>query len=130
MQPEKRKSHKRFEQLNELIDGITGTLPTPTHGMALMVCFRHGRPGGRFRVAIDRIADSAGISRRQAQRVLDDLERMGVVELLKEHQGPIPRLYRITGRRANGDTHDTIKKQAPPDLMMTPMTANSDTHDR
>lgn len=107
----KRKSTKRFEQLNRLVDDINPTLPTATHAAVLMTCFRHGGPGGGFRVSTARIARSTCISERQAKRVIDQLESCGVIELLQEHQGPIPRQYRITGRVANGDTHDTIKQK-------------------
>jgi hypothetical protein len=31
---------------------------------------------------------------------MDDLESVGVVKLLSEHQGPIPKRYRITGEVA------------------------------
>lgn len=121
MEATKKKSAKRFEQLNRLADDITPTLPTSTHVAVLMLCYRHGRAGGTFRVSTSRLARSARISGRQARRVLDDLEGSGVIELLKEHQGPVPRLYRITGKVANGDTHDPIKILHAPRV-------NGDTH--
>lgn len=105
----KRKSQKRFEQLNQIIDDIAPTLPSPTHLAVLMICFRHGRQGGYFTVSTNRIAKSARLARRQTRRIIDDLETVGVIEMVSEHQGPIPRKYRITGRRANGVAQVPIK---------------------
>ncbi|MDV6034057.1 MAG: hypothetical protein F9B45_28980 [Phycisphaera sp. RhM] len=96
----KRKSQKRFEQLNRIVDDIAPTLPSSTHTAVLLVCFRHARQGGAFRVSTRRIADAAGVTPRWVQKVLDDLEQLGVVTLCEEHKGPIPRQYRITGNVA------------------------------
>lgn len=118
----KRRSQKRFEQLNLIVDKIAPALPTSTHVAVLMICFRHGGSHGEFRVSTARIACSACVSERQAKRVINELERAEVIELLEEHQGPIPRQYRITGKVPNGDTHDTNSKPKK-------STVNGDTHD-
>lgn len=114
MASQKGKSAKRFELLNRLWDEITETLPTSTHVAVLGCCYRHARVGGYFRVSTGRLARSTKVGQRQARRVLDDLERQGVIELVREHDGPIPRVYRITGKAANGDTHDPIKNLSTP----------------
>jgi len=113
-QPSKKKSERRFEQLNMIVDDIAPTLPTPSHVAILLCCFRHGRGAGYFRVSTNRLAKSSCIGKRQVQRVIDDFEKTGIIELVTEHQGPIPRTYRITFKRFNGDTHDTIKPHHPP----------------
>lgn len=96
----KRKSQKRFEQLNRIVDEVGPTLRTPAHLAVLFVCFRHAGPQGRFAVSNARIARSCSLSARQVVRIMDDLESVGVVKLLSEHQGPIPKRYRITGEVA------------------------------
>jgi len=119
----KRKSERRFAQLNQIVDEIAPTLPTASHVAVLLACYRHGRGAGFFRVSTARVAKSVRLSKRQTQRVLDDLERADVVTLVTEHSGPIPRTYKISFRAFNGDTHDTIKTK--------PTThGNGDTHDR
>jgi|SRR6056297_1908071 len=116
MQQPKKKSQKRFEQLNRIVDDIAPTLPTSTHVAALLVCFRHGRGAGFFRVSTRRLAKSIGVKVRQTKSILDDLEQAGVIVLTKEHQGPIPRTYRITFKPANGAAHCTNKPQPTPQL--------------
>lgn len=96
----KRKSEMRFEQLNQLVDDIAPTLPTPAHVAVLFCCYRHARERGHFQVSTKRIADGARVSERHAKRLIDDLERFEVIEMEREHQGPIPRRYRITGNAA------------------------------
>ncbi|KAA5543580.1 hypothetical protein FYK55_10215 [Roseiconus nitratireducens] len=104
----KRKSQRRFEQLNRIVDVIAPTLPTSTHVAVLLVCFRHARQGGAFQVSTRRIADAVNIKRRRAQYVLDELIELGVVAITEEHKGPIPRKHRITGEVANENTRPPI----------------------
>lgn len=110
----KRKSQKRFEQLNHIVDNVAPTLKSASHVAVLLVCYRHAWTGGTFQISNRRIADSAGTTHRHARRVMDDLEAAGVIELVAEHQGPIPRRYRITGRSANGVSHVPIKAEHTP----------------
>lgn len=128
MKQKKRKSDERWQQFNFLVDKILPTLPNGMHRAVLMICFRHGRGPGDFSVSTKRIAASAGISDRQVQRIIDDLEAGQVIRLTEEHKGPLPRRYRITFKAFNGDTHVTIRNSPPPDLMVTPTSANGDTH--
>ncbi len=106
---EKGKSSKRFEQLNLIIDDIAPKLPTAAHVAVLVCCFRHGRGLGFFRVSTQRIAKSTKLQRRRVQYIMDDLERQGVVVLVAEHKGPIPRTYRIPFAMVNGALQCTIK---------------------
>ncbi|WP_420876874.1 helix-turn-helix domain-containing protein [Rosistilla oblonga] len=103
----KRKSNRRFEQLNRLVDEVCPQLPGTSHVAILMVCWRHAREAGHFQASTKRIARSAGLKERQAKRIIDDLEAAGVIEMTKEHNGPVPRCYRITGKVPNGVAHDT-----------------------
>ena len=112
----KRKSQKRFEQLNHIVDNVAPTLASASHVAVMLICYRHAREGGTFQVSNRRIAHSAGVTERHVKRVMGDLESCGAIELQREHQGPIPRRYRITGRSANGDTHVPIKKDRTPQV--------------
>ncbi len=115
MSTPKRKSQLRFEQLNRIADVIAQTLPTSTHVAVLMIAYRHAGPGGQFSVSTNRIADACRISDRWAKNVIDDLERLGVIVMLQDHKGPIPRRYKITGRAAaNGEVGFTNKDNPPP----------------
>lgn len=100
MHQSKRKSSERFEQLNLIVDEVAPKLPTPAHVAVLFCCFRHARERGHFQVSTRRIATSSKVSERHAKRIIDDLERLQVIAMEREHQGPIPRRYRITGRCA------------------------------
>ena len=99
----KRKSQKRFEQLNHIVDNVVAKLPT-RHTAALFVCFRHAREGGHFRLSVARLASTLGINRRTAQRLLHELEQWGVIRTVKPEQGTIPRCFQITGTIRRGDT--------------------------
>jgi DNA-binding MarR family transcriptional regulator len=127
----KRKSQERFELLNKITDVIGPTLPSSTHFAVLVVCYRHAIRGGHFRVSAKRIAKSCRLSSRHVGRIIDELERLGVIEAIRDHKGPIPKQYKITQRTAaNDDTHVTIKNTVPPGGMVTPMSVNGDTHVR
>jgi hypothetical protein len=103
----KAKSTKRFEQLNQIVDEIAQKLGSSAMIAILLTCFRHAMPNGCFRVSVERIAKSSGMKKRQGQRWMDELESLGVIELLKEKQGSIPRIYRINFSYRHGVTHDT-----------------------
>jgi len=111
----KQKSDKRWKQFNHLIDTIATTLPSASHVAVVSTCFRHANEDGFFGVSTNRIARSTRLSKRHVQRILDELESSVVLRLVKEHQGPLPRRYKFTGRTANGDTHVAIRKKYPPD---------------
>jgi hypothetical protein len=90
-----KKNAQRWEQMNYLVDEIAPKLKNATYIAVLWVCFRNGKGFGYFRVSAVRIAKCARTSKRNVQRILDDLERWGVIELTTEHKGPIPRTYRF-----------------------------------
>jgi CRP-like cAMP-binding protein len=99
----KKKSQKRFEQLNRLVDDVTGTLPAVAHVAVLLVCFRHAMAGGTFRLSTRRISEATKLSGRHVVRVMADMRSGGVIEQLEEHKGPLPAKYRITGKLFNTD---------------------------
>ncbi len=109
MSTPKRKSQLRFEQLNLIVDEVAPSLRSPSQVAVLVVCYRHASPSGKFGICTARIAKSSKLSHRQARRVLDELEALGVIKSLSDHVGPIAKQYRITGKRANGDMGDPIK---------------------
>jgi hypothetical protein len=109
-----RRSYQRFQQFNCLVDSVAGQLPTPTHIAVMLCCFRHGREGGYFRVSTSRLAKSVGLRRRRVQAVLDDLQAAGVIELVSEHNGPVPRVYRFRFTEANGALQCAIRVPSPP----------------
>lgn len=92
----KRKSSKRFEQINKLVDEISPQLKSPSQVAVLLVCWRHARDSC-FQVSTRRIAKSVGLGWRQVTRIMDALELIGILVLVKESEGPIPKRYRITG---------------------------------
>jgi hypothetical protein len=106
----KRKSFQRFEQLNHLVDIVAASLKSSSHVAVALVCYRHARENGVFGVSTKRLSDTTRLSTRQVRRVLDDLEKASVIKMVKEHDGPLPRKYKFTGRPSNGDTHVTISK--------------------
>lgn len=114
MDKPKRKSAKRFEQLNVIVDEVAPQLPTPTHLAVLLCCFRHGKGVGYFRASTDRLARTVGLKKRRIQDILDELQQMKVIDLVQEHKGPLPRVYRIGFYEANGALHCTIKKPDHP----------------
>lgn len=91
------KAGKRFYQLNHLVDHVGPHLPGVSHLAVLLVCFRHAH-ASKFSVSVARIANSTRLSKRHVKRILRELESIGTIIMLNEHRGPIPRLYRITGR--------------------------------
>lgn len=110
----KRKSTKRFEQLNRIVDIIAPTLPTPSHVAVLLCCFRHGRENGYFRVSTPRLAKTVGLKNRRVQDIIDSLVKLNVLEFVSEHIGPIPRTYKINYKVADGAARCTINSQPVP----------------
>ncbi len=113
MATQKRKSQRRFEQFNRIVDVIGPTLPSSSHLSVLCVAWRHAMASGEFQVSTKRIAQSCRLSTRWVKAILDELELGEVISMTKEHQGPIPRRYKITGKAfpstANGEVEFTIK---------------------
>lgn len=95
MKRNKRQSDERWEQHNYLVDKINPKLKSSSYIAVLWVCFRNGRGLGYFRASTNRIARCALTSKRNVQRALDAFEEYKLIELVEEHQGPIPRTYRI-----------------------------------
>lgn len=114
----KRKSQKRFEQANDLCDRIGPSLPTPTHFAVLFVAWRHAT-NGRFRVSATQVSKAISGSTRNVRRVLDDLEQGGVITLMAEKKGTIPRTYKFSGKSFNekprGDTMSSLSQNASGD---------------
>lgn len=108
----KRKSQKRFEQVNDLVDRIAPTLPAATHVAVVLVAWRHAT-NGRFRLSASQVAKSVSGSLRNVRRVLDELEEGGVIVKVSDEQGTIPRTYRFTGNVFNqnprGDTMSPLE---------------------
>ncbi len=113
MDKPKRKSEKRFEQFNLLIDEVGPKLPTPAHLAVLLVAFRHGKGNGYFRISTGRIAESVTLKKRRVVDIIDDLERLQVIQFVQPHKGPLPAVYRINFREVNGELHCTIKNTTP-----------------
>jgi predicted DNA-binding transcriptional regulator YafY len=90
-------SRMRFQLLNLLVDEIATQLPKEFRYL-LLACYRHADAKGRFRVSNGRLADACGVSSRTIVRQMNYLSATGVIRLEKEHIGPLPRLYRITGQ--------------------------------
>lgn len=91
----KKDKDDRWPQNNYLVDVICPQLKSATYGLVLMTCFRHGRGLGYFRVSSTRIAKSACTSKRWVQRILDDFEAYGLIELKEPRRGVIPPTFRI-----------------------------------
>jgi hypothetical protein len=96
----KRKSQKRFEQANELVDRIAPTLPSPAYVAVVFVAWRHAH-GRTFSVSVPRLAKGSCCSIRHVRTMLDNMEFAGVIRLVKEKRGTIPRTYQFTGNEFN-----------------------------
>lgn len=104
------KSDQRWQQFNWIVDHVAPSLPTATHLAVLVCCFRHGRGLGEFSVSTPRIAEACNLKKRRTRYILDELEQLGVIELLEEHRGPLPRTYKITFKQAIGALQCTPKE--------------------
>ncbi len=94
----KAKSRQRFEQLNRLIDNIVSQLPTPTHGLVLVVCWRHADQNQVFELSHSRIADALGVTRRHIVDIMADLQGLESIRLMRKGGGTRASRYRITGQ--------------------------------
>lgn len=106
----KRKSQQRFEQVNCLCDEVLRCLPSLSCRVVLLLGWRHATPQRMFRKSSNELANSAGISKRQVQRALDELVEVGALKIVQQERGSIPRTYQITGlpRRIRGDTMSPV----------------------
>lgn len=93
----KRKSQQRFEQVNLLCDQVVRNLPTPTHGLVLLVGWRHANANRVFRKSSSELARFIGVTKRHMQKILDDLIEIGAIRVVVDCKGTIPTSYEITG---------------------------------
>jgi hypothetical protein len=91
----KEKSHIRFKQVNMICDVVIQKLKNPIHGLVLLLCWRHADERGFFRLSFERIADDAGISRRYAITVMNELEDSKAIRTVSVGGGTIPNRYRL-----------------------------------
>jgi len=96
--PSKAKSSKRFEQINMILDEVVNQLPTPTHGLALVVCWRHANVKRQFSLSHNQLAGALRISRRSAIRTMNTLLEVGVIRRVKMGAGLTSSRYEITGK--------------------------------
>lgn len=102
----KRKSVQRFEQVNLLCDQVLRNLPTPTHGLVLLIGWRHANEKRIFRKSAPELARFIGVSKRHMQKIIDDLIEVGALKIASEPLGSIPTSYQITGKpRSLGVNH-------------------------
>ncbi len=106
----KRKSQQRFEQVNLLCDQVLQCLPSVSCRLVLLLGWRHASPQRIFRKSSNELATSAGLSKRQVQRALDQLVGIGALKIVELERGSIPRTYQITGlpRPKRGDTMSPV----------------------
>lgn len=113
----KRQSDKRFEQLNALCDRYIQTLPKYSHRVAILVMWRHANnPYLRkdfgpfaFKISKRNLARSIGSDVRDAKKLIDELCAMGVIELVRERRGTIPRIYKLTWKSPSGGQNPTTR---------------------
>ncbi len=94
----KRKSVQRFEQVNLLCDQVLRNLPTTTHGLVLLVGWRHADGSRVFRKSASELAKIVGVSKRHMQTILDDLIEIEALKIVSQCKGTIPTRYQITGK--------------------------------
>jgi CRP-like cAMP-binding protein len=105
-------SSKRFEQINMIVDEIVKQLPTPTHGLALIVCWRHANASRQFNLSHNQLAEALRISRRSAIRTMNTLLKVGVIRRVKKGAGATSSRYEITGKVVT--PMSPLLKVAPP----------------
>ncbi len=81
----------------------------------MFVAWRHAH-GRYFSVSSRQFARAIQTSHRHVVRLLDELERHGVIVLKKERRGTIPRTYAFTGKAFN---------ETPSGDMVSPLTQNA-----
>jgi hypothetical protein len=93
---QKQKSHKRFQQVNALIDVVAPKLGNPTLIAVLLVCWRHADERGYFELSFGRIATSAGVSRRNAIRAIQALVSAQAIKTVAVGSGIRASRYRFS----------------------------------
>lgn len=108
MNSKKEKAHVRFKQVNALCDVVVRRLEKPIHGLVLLLCWRHADEKGYFDLSHNRIAEMAGISRRYAIQVMEDLERVKAVRTMSVGGGKTANRYRL------GEPSKVVNCGSPP----------------
>jgi DNA-binding MarR family transcriptional regulator len=109
----KRKSHKRWEKMNHLVDNVLSSIQSPAAVSILWVAFRHANLRDEFRISFRQIAKLTGYDPRHVRRALDQMVQAGVIEIIQERRGTIPVIYKITGNAwkpsVGVQTHTSLK---------------------
>lgn len=95
MTGKRKKSDQRWHQFNYLMDEVIPRLKNNTAAVVLLTCFRYGRGPGIFRSSVRTLAKASRTSISRVREHLDRFVRDGLLELLEERKGTIPRTYRI-----------------------------------
>ena len=90
-----RQHDQRNRQFNLMIDVLLSQLPTATHGLVLVVCWRHADQSQVFELSHSRIAEALGVTRRHVIRIMADLHRLGAIVLISKGSGVRPSTYKI-----------------------------------
>jgi hypothetical protein len=96
-QARKRKSQRRFEHVNHIVDSVIGNLPSVSQRLLLVVCWRFANPKGEFQVSMLRLAKTTGICHRQVRRAFDAMIDIGALQVVTPQHGRRAAVYRITG---------------------------------
>ncbi|KKM01018.1 hypothetical protein LCGC14_1798610 [marine sediment metagenome] len=72
-------------------------LPTHTHKFILLAFADHASDDGLCWPSVTRIARRSQLSRRQTQRIITDLKKLGVLALLEGHKHHQTPLYKLRG---------------------------------
>ena len=91
----KQKAHKRFQQINSLVDVVSPKLGDPTLVAALLVCWRHADERGYFELSHGRIAKTVGTTRRHAIRLIRKLETVQAIKTVSVGSGVKSNRYRF-----------------------------------
>lgn len=90
-----REHEQRIRQFNLMADVLFSQLPTATHGLVLVVCWRHADQYGTFSLSHSKIAETLGVTRRHVIRIMSDLQRLGSIAMVSKGSGVIPSVYKI-----------------------------------
>ena len=90
-----RQHDQKSRQFNLMIDVLLSQLPTATHGLVLVVCWRHADQNQVFELSHSRIADALGVTRRHVIRIMADLQRLGAIVLISKGSGVKPSTYKV-----------------------------------
>ena len=93
-----RQHDQRSRQFNLMIDVLLSQLPTPTHGLVLVVCWRHADQNQVFELSHSRIAEALGVTRRHIVDIMVDLQQLESIRLMRKGGGVKASRYKITGR--------------------------------